>query len=127
MIGYTHGTGKIWWLWDPLFRKIACSSDVVFDESRTPRDPGHGPVSDIIKDFLPLADIEGTEDEELESVIIRQEEADAGVAKVPMLPGDGNRVVFRPVTPSNAILVPLQRLGYSFIPTGGGMIQGSGI
>ena len=108
MIGYVHDTAKIWRLWDPEFRAIVRSSDVVFDESRTPGDVKHGPGGDVLKEFVPLVD--GVEDDDeigsVAAVGSKAEELKLGAAKTPMSRGEGSDVPVSPVPPPNKILVP---------------------
>jgi hypothetical protein len=102
MIGYVHDTAKIWRLWDPVFWRIVCLSDVIFDESKIPRDPKHGPGSDIFKDSLPEADI--VDLDEIDSVEIQAKELQHGTSKIPASPGAGQWITCSTVPPPNGIL-----------------------
>jgi hypothetical protein len=102
MIGYVHNTSKIWRLWDPKFRRIICSSDVVFDESRIPGDPLHGPGSDTLKDCLPETDI--TYQDESDPATAPADDDQSKEAKPTMPRGGGKGKPFSSVAPPNAIL-----------------------
>ena len=108
MIGYTHDTGKIWRLWDPHFRCIVCSADVIFDESVLPSIPGHGPGLDFLRDFLPnTADAALLDDEDADNTLAHaRAELILGQEKEPMRPDARKESVFMPVPPPNAVLSP---------------------
>jgi hypothetical protein len=102
MIGYVHNTSKIWRLWDPKFRRIVCSSDVIFDESRIPGDPRHGPGSDVLKDCLPDTDL--MDSDEIDTIAIQAEEDRLAAAKTLMTPGAGKAIPVTSVTQPNKVL-----------------------
>jgi hypothetical protein len=97
-LGYVHNTTKIWRVWDPVFRRVVSSSDIIFDESRTPA-LFKRPSSDSLKDLISNPRFDDADIEYLDDVV-----KTSITMKPSMLPGAGKDLSFNSVPPPNAVL-----------------------